>query len=59
MQRRLVSRQNNNNNNPGVDTFKLKVLIMELKKLALLCQRKLHLKLNTSLYSEIQQYQVH
>ena len=31
---------------------------MELKKLALLCQLKLQMKSTTSLYSNIQQYQV-
>ena len=32
---------------------------MELKKLVLLCQHKLYMKSTTSLYSEIQQCQVH
>ena len=30
-----------------------------IKKLVLLCQHKLHMKSTTSLYSNIQQYQVH
>ena len=33
--------------------------IIKLKKLVLLCQQKLYMKSTTSLYSEIQQYQVH
>ena len=32
---------------------------MELKKLVLLCQQKLQMKSTTSLYFEIQQYEVH
>ena len=32
---------------------------MELKKLVLLCQHKLHMKPTTSLYSVIQRCQVH
>ena len=37
----------------------MEILIIELKKLVLLYQHKLHMKSTTSLYSNIQQYQVH
>ena len=39
--------------------LKIKILIIELKKLVLLCQHRLHMKPSTSLYSVIQQCQTH
>ena len=39
--------------------LKIKTLIIESKELVLLCQHKLHMKWTSSLYSVIQQCQVH
>ena len=56
-----VGGHNNNNNKPifWLTHLKIKTLIMDLKKLVLLCQHKLHMKSSTSLYSKTQQYQMH
>ena len=43
----------------GLTHLKIKTLIMDLKKLVLLCQHKLHMKSTTSLYSKAQQFQMH
>ena len=62
----LVTRQNNNNNlkHNGLNfrvgiSIKTKILLNALKKLVILCQQKLHMKPTTSLYSVIQQCQMH
>ena len=47
-----VGQQSKNNNPkfPSWHILKLKILIIELKKLVLLCQHMLHVKQTTSLY---------